>query len=229
MRSTRRTLALAALLLLGLALAACKPLTAEELMEKSYAKMDTLKTMNSSMEVIIEAAGQSMTVTGELQNELPDKSYAVLQSSGQTVEVLSLSLTELYIKDAAGAWQAIPAEQIKQLGLTINSNDQMKQIREAMTELTLVGDDTVNETPCKKITYTLDAEKAFTSIMDPSVLDYIDMATVITKGEACIADKGFYMLKNVMDLTFTSQGTEIHEAVTVINTKFDEPVEIPTP
>ena len=128
MRSTRRTLALAALLLLGLALAACKPLTAEELMEKSYAKMDTLKTMNSSMEVIIEAAGQSMTVTGELQNELPDKSYAVLQSSGQTVEVLSLSLTELYIKDAAGAWQAIPAEQIKQLNFRRYEDRQLEEL-----------------------------------------------------------------------------------------------------
>jgi len=229
MKSMRRTLAMAALLLLGIILTACAPKSAEEWLKKSYDKMDTLKTMTSSMDVLIEAEGQSMTVTGELQNELPDKSYAVLQSSGQTVEVLSLSLTELYIKDASGAWQAIPAEQIKQLGLTINSNDQMKQVRDAMTNLALAGEETINETTCQKITYDLDAEKAFTSIMDPSVLDYIDMETVVTKGEACIAKKTYYMLKNVMDLTFSSQGTEIHEAVTVVNNTFDEPVEIPTP
>jgi hypothetical protein len=229
MKFRNKTIALAAFLLLSLTLAACKPLTAEELMAKSYEKMDALKTVNSSMEVLMEYAGQSMTVTGDLQNELPDKSYAVLQASGQTIEILSLSTTELYIKDDTGAWQPIPAEQIKQLGLTINSNDQMKQVREAMTGLTLASEDTINGTTCQKITYTLDAEKAFTSIMDASVLDYIDMDTVVSKGEACVADKTYYMLKTVMDLTFTTQGEEIHEAVTIVNSKFDEPVEIPTP
>lgn len=209
-------------------LAGCKPLTPQQTLEKSLKEMAALKTYTSSLKYEISSAQQTASLTGTIQNQLPDQVHAVLESNGQKAEVLVNGSTYYLLDPSTNTWSEIPAETISSMGIDLDAIEQMNKIKDAIGNLTSAGTDTVEGVSCNKFTYDLDNDKIMKSYLDADLASAIDAGTLKSKGDLCLADKTNYLVSNTIDLNFNLKDTPIHYLIGMQNSKFNESVTIPT-
>jgi outer membrane lipoprotein-sorting protein len=204
-------------------------LSPEDVVAKGMGKMAALKTVQSTLDFSLQSEGMSGELSGTIQNQFPSQTHMVLESNGQTAEILSPDGSSFYLLDTSNqTWQETPEETIRQLGVSLSTNEQIEKLQPAMINLDGTGQDTVNGTNCARVTYDLDPEKSIAGFLDTQLVQVIDPGSLSGKGSLCVAEKTFYILENNIEITFKVKGMDITESTKMTNSNFDEPVTIPS-
>jgi len=205
-----------------------KELTAREILDKSTEAMKSVKTMSFQLTVTSGSAGISIEINGEGVVEQPDKAYLKMDYAGQTIEVLTLSKTEAYIKQSGSTtWEPIAAEQLNQLvGMNVDILQQLG-IAGFAHEIYLAGTETIEGVDCYYLTFVVDMAKYLAQLGEAGA--QIDVNTSEGTGEFWIDKEGFLMRKFLFNIDAAVQGVTVNASTDIIMSKFNEPVEIPSP
>jgi outer membrane lipoprotein-sorting protein len=235
MESNHKILAICIFLLgvLTLVAVACqltpaKPLTAEEIVAQSNAKMKDVKTMHFNMDVSTEVSGMAITITSTGVAEQPDKAYMTMEAMGQKVEVLVLSKTEVYMREGnSTSWTPVPADQLSQVGTNTDVMAQL-QITDMANNIVKAEDEKIDGVDCYHLTFDIDLKKYFEKV-NPSMAEQIQVGDNPGKGELWVGKADMLNRKLTMNASFTTQGTEATLDMTMTATDFNKPVDIPQP
>jgi len=203
-------------------------LTAQEVLNKTTDAMQAIKTMSMVMKVTSGGGGVSVEINGEGVIEMPDRAYIKMDLAGQSIEILTLSKTETYVKQPGSTkWEPGSADQ---LGLIGNMNvDVIQQlgITGFANDIKLAGDENVEGVNCYHITFSLDMTKYLAQLGDAG--SQLDAATAKGSGELWVGTDDFLTRKFLFNLEASSQGVTINVSTLLTLNKFNEPVEIPSP
>ena len=217
-------------LLVALVLSGCKKesLTAEEILAQSRDKMEDVKSMRMEMNIVIQAGGTNLTITADAVTEQPDRAYIEMSVMGQKVEVLTMSKTEIYLKQpGSAAWEPVPADQIAEMGLNMDIYSQLN-VNDIASNIKKAGDEEIDGTDCYHITFDVDAEKYLQGSGQMAGVT-IDPASTTATGEIWIGKSDLLNRQLDIQLTTTIQGMSTKMGTTITMSGFNEPVDIPTP
>lgn len=222
-----------AILLLGsVVLSACNPtsLTADQVLQKMAESSKNLKTGQTTMEMTMTAAGESLTMTSEGVFENPEKSYQTISMFGITQQVLTLSLTEMYTRASdADTWEKMDVSGNEQMNDILDFSKNPEQLVKFYKNATLLTEENVNGVDCYHISFDLDVAEMLKS----AGISEDDLGGVAFAGpaqvESWISKADFFNHKLIEKFTMTSVGEEINTEVTVTISGHNQPVEIPTP
>lgn len=227
-RQTRLFIAVASLLVLFLPGCKTKSLTAAEILSQATQKMGDVKSLAMEMNITIQASGTNLIITGEGVTERPDKAYLKMSVMGQTIEVVTKSETEVYLRQAGSTtWEQVSADEIEQVGINIDLFTQMK-IDDIAEDPKLAGSEKVNGTDCYKLTFDVNLENYLQG--NGQIIGVaIDPASTKATGEAWVGKNDSLLRKLDIQLTTTIQGISAKIGNTATFSEFNQPVDIPEP
>ena len=203
-------------------------LTAQEILNKSSEAMKSVKTLSLQLTVTSGSSGISIEIKGEGVIEQPDKAYLKMDYAGQTIEVLTLSKTESYIKQyGSTTWEPIAAEQLNQLGgINIDVLQQLG-IASFADDIFLAGSETIEGVNCYHLTFSVDMAKYLAQLGEAGA--QIDVNKSEGSGEFWIDKEGFLMRKFLFNFDAAVQGVTVNASTVIMMSMYNEPVEIPSP
>jgi hypothetical protein len=205
-----------------------KELTAQEILDKSTEAMKNVKTMSLQLIVTSGSAGISIEINGEGVIEQPDKAYLKMDYAGQTIEVLTLSKTEAYIKQSGSTtWEPIAVEQLSQPGGMNVDVPQQLGIAGFADDIYLAGSETIEGVDCYHLTFGVDMTKYLAQLGEAGA--QIDANTSEGAGEFWIDKEDFLMRKFLFNLDVAVQGVTVNASTQITMSKYNEPVKIPSP
>lgn len=205
-----------------------KALSAQDILDRSTEAMKTVKTLSLRMVVASGSAGILMEIHGEGVIEQPFKAYLKMDYAGETIEVLTISQTEAYIKQPGSAsWEAIEASQLSQPGgMNVDVIQQLGIVGFA-DELELADPESIEGVDCYHITFSLDMTK-YLSELGPAGAQ-IDATTAHGAGSIWVGQDDFLTRKFVFRLDAAVQGITVNASTEITLFDFNLPVEIPSP
>ena len=222
-----------ALFLFSALLVSCSPasLTADQVIQKLADNGRKLKTGHIQMDMKMSAGDQTLEITSSGIFENPDKSYLTVSVMGQSLQVLSLSVTEVYRRASeTDAWvksiESDSGQTVSMYDFTKNPEQLLKYYKNAK----LLPDASVEGCPsCYHVTFELDVAE----MMKAGGVDAATLQSVEFKGpalvDAWISKTDFFTRKQTSKFTIVSSGAEITVDVLVAQTEINQPVVIPTP
>jgi hypothetical protein len=205
-----------------------KLLTAKEILDKSTQAMKNVKSMSLQLTITSGGAGVSIEINGEGVVEQPDKAYIKMDFAGQTIEMLMLSKTEAYMKQPGSTdWEPVPADQLSQPGgMNVDVIQQLGIVGFA-NELNLDGSEILGGVDCYHITFSLDIAKYLAQLGEAG--SQIDATTSTGTGDLWIGKDDFLMRKFLFNFDAMTQGVTVNASTLMTMSKFNQPVEIPSP
>jgi len=223
----------ASLFLLSALLVSCSPaaLTADQIIQKMAENGKNLKTGHVQMDMNMSVGTQSvkMTSTGIFEN--PNKSYLSVSMLDQSIQVLSLSPTDIYQRASeTDAWVKSTANVSDQAGNMFDFTKNPDQLLKYYKNAKLLPDESVDGSiPCYHVSFELDVA----GMMKAAGVSDTVLQGVEFKGpaqvEAWIGKSDFFTRKQNSQFIMVSSGQEITVDVLVSQTEINQPVEIPTP
>jgi len=222
-----------ALFLLSALLVSCSPapLTADQINQKLADNGKNLKTGHIQMDMKMSAGDQTLEITSNGIFENPDKSYLTVSVMGQSLQVLSLSVTEIYRRATeTDAWVKSNESDSGQTGSMYDFTKNPEQLLKYYKNAKLLPDESVEGCPsCYHVTFELDvAEMMKASGVSETILQGAEFNGP-AQVEAWIGKTDFFTYKQISKLTMVSSGLEVTVDVLVSQTEINKPVVIPTP
>jgi hypothetical protein len=223
----------ASLFLFNTLLVSCSPapLTADQVIQKMAENGKNLKTGRLQMELNMTAGTESMKITTAGVYENPDRSYLTVSLLGQSMQVLSLSATEIYQRASEkDAWVKSDASTSAQSGNIYDFTKNPEQLLKYYKNAKLLPEEGVDGSP---VNYHVSFELDVADMLKNSGLDAALLAQVEFKGpaqvEAWIGKTDFFTIKQISKFIMAASGQEITMEVIVSQTDINKPVVIPTP
>jgi hypothetical protein len=246
MEMKRFSILLAVVLALVLLLPACgtPALTAQQILEKTFANMSEVNTVSFTMTEDMSFMGQTMNASASGYSQPPDKSYSTLTMSyggtTYTTETLQVGPGEVYMRMSGDpSWTLASADQTATTdnAIMFYAKADPEQAKQWYLNPVLQGIETADGVRCYKLAYELDAETAFEQILSGLAGSLESAGVTITPGESTgvmyIGVNDFLVYKNTGTITMTIevQGASVDLAVDIEAhfTDFNKPVTFPTP
>lgn len=209
-------------------------LTANELLTRSSEAIKDVKTLYIKITITSGSGGISIEINGEGVVEQPDKSYIEMNVFGQTIEMLMLSETEVYIKQPGSTnWEQVSLDQLNQVGglsqvggLNIDVIQQLGVIDFA-NNTNLGNAETIDGVDSYHITFNIDMEKYLSQLGEFGT--QIDVNTAKGTGELWVGKVDYLPRKFLFNLDASIQGVTINASTLLTLSKFNQPVDIPSP
>lgn len=222
-----------ALFLLSALLISCSPapLTADQINQKLADNGKNLKTGHIQMDMKMSADDQTLEITSNGIFENPDKSYLTVSVMGQSLQVLSLSVTEIYRRATeTDAWVKSNESDSGQTGSMYDFTKNPEQLLKYYKNAKLLPDESVEGCPsCYHVTFEMDVAE----MMKAGGVDAATFQAVELKGpalvDAWISKTDFFTHKQTSKFTMVSSGAEVTMDILVALTEINKPVVIPTP
>ncbi len=223
----------AALFLFSVLLVSCSPaaLTAEQVIQKMAENGKNLKTGHLQMEMNMSVASQSVQLTSIGVFENPDKSYQTVSVLDKSMQVLSLSPTEIYQRvSETDAWVKSNVDVSGQIGNIYDFTKKPEQLLKFYKNAKLLPEESVDGSPSNyHVSFDLDVA----GMLKAAGIDAAALAQVEFKGpaqvEAWIGKTDFFTIKQISKFVMSSGGQEVTMEVIVTQTDINKPVVIPTP
>jgi hypothetical protein len=224
---------IAGLFLLSALLVSCSPtpLTADQVIQKMAQNGKNLKTGHLQMEMNMTVGSQSVKITSTGVYENPDRSFQTVSVLGQSIQVLSLSLTEIYQRASeTEAWVKSDATTSAQTGSIYDFTKNPEQLLKYYKNAKLLPEESVDGGPSNyHVSFELDiAEMLKTSGVDATALSQVEFKGP-AQVEAWIGKTDFFTVKQISKFIMAASGQEVTMEVIVSQTDFNKPVVIPTP
>jgi hypothetical protein len=223
----------AALFLCSALLVSCSPapLTADQVVQKMAQNGKNLKTGHLQMDMNMTVGTESVKITTTGVYENPDKSYLTVSLLGQSLQVLSLSATEIYQRASeTDTWVKSNAGASAQAGNIYDFTKNPEQLLKYYTNAKLLPEESVDGSPAD---YHVSFELDVAGMIKVSGVDAATLAQVEFKGpalvEAWIGKTDFFTHKQISKFIMAASGQEITMEVIVSQTEINKPVVIPTP
>ena len=225
----------AALLLVSVIISACgstplTPLTADQVIQKMADSSKKLKTGQTTMDMVMSADGESLTMTSSGVFENPEKSYMTVSMLGITQQILVLSLTDMYSRNNdTEAWVKMDTAAGESSTDLFNFTKNPDQLLKFYKNATLLAEETVNGVGCYHVSFELDVTEMLKAAgISEEILGGVTFAGP-AQVETWISKADFFTHKMIEKFTMTSAGQEISSEVTLTVSGHNQPVEIPTP
>jgi hypothetical protein len=205
-----------------------KNLTAQEILDKSTEAMKNVQSMSLQLSITSGGAGVSIEINGEGVIEQPDKAYIKMDFAGQSIEMLTLSKTEVYMKQPGSTnWESVQADQLNPLsGMNLDVIQQLGIVGFA-NEINLADPEIIDGVNSFHLTYSLDMTKYLSQLDEVGV--QIDASSAKGSGDLWIGQSDFLIRKFLFNLDAVAQGVNINASTQMKLSNFNEPVEIPVP
>ena len=222
-----------ALFLFSALLVSCSPapLTADQVIQKLADNGRKLKTGHIQMDMKMSAGDQTLEITSSGIFENPDKSYLTVSVMGQSLQVLSLSVTEVYRRASeTDAWVKSIESDSGQTGSMYDFTKNPEQLLKYYKNAKLLPDASVEGCPsCYHVTFELDVAE----MMKAGGVDAVTLQSVEFKGpalvDAWISKTDFFTRKQTSKFIIVSSGAEVAVDMKVVLTEINQPVVLPTP
>ena len=222
-----------ALFLSGALLVSCSsaPLTADQIIQKMAENGKNLKTGHVQMDLNMSVSGQTVTMTSTGVFENPCKSFSTVSLLDQSMQVLSLSLSEVYTRASEkDAWVKSGTNVTDQTGNLFDFTKNPEQLLKFYSATKLLPEESVEGgIPCYHVSFDLDVA----GMLKAAGISETILQTMEFKGpakvEAWIGKTDSFTHKQTSKFLMTSSGQEITMDVQVSQTEINKPVEIPTP
>lgn len=205
-------------------------LSAEEILVKSQEKSAAMKTAQIKMVMDMTASGMKFSLNAEGVVESPDKAHLKMSLMGQTIEVLTLSSTETYMKTGT-AWEKIPADQMQSSsGMNTNLAIQQSELLKYLKNLSYKNIEKIGGVDCYHLTFDMDMQKALELAMGESGASSLgEIKSTTTTGEMWVGVDDFYTRKLTFTMNLEVQAQKMDLTMTLEMSEFDKPVTFPNP
>jgi hypothetical protein len=222
-----------ALFLLSAMLVSCAPvaLTADQVIQKLAANGKNLKTGNIQMDMNMTVNGQTVGLTSTGIFENPEKSYLTVNLLGQSIQILSISRTEIYQRDTEkDPWVKSDASASDQAGNMYDFTKNPEQLLKFYKNAKLLPEESVEGCPtCYHVSFELDvAEMMKAGGVSESVLRQVEFNRPANV-ESWISKTDFFTRKQTSKFTLITAGQEVSMDILIALTEINKPVVIPTP
>ena len=224
---------IASLFLLSALLVSCTPaaLTADQVIQKMADNGKNLKSGHLQMEMNMAVGTQTvkLTTTGIFEN--PDKSFLTVSMLDQSIQVLSISPTEVYQRESeTDAWVKSTKFVSDQTGNMFDFTKNPDQLLKYYKNAKLLPEESVDgNTPSYHVSFDLDVAGMMKAAgVSDSALQGIEFKGP-AQVEAWIGKTDFFTRKQTSKFIMVSNGQEVSVDVLITQTGINQPVTIPTP
>lgn len=220
--------------LVVLLIASCAPaaLTADQVIQKLADNGKNLKSgqIALDMDMTLGSSNIKITSTGVFEN--PDRSFLTMKTMGTTVQVLVLSLTEIYTRQGeSGAWKRSPASAESQTGSLYDFTKDPQLLLKYYKNARLLPENPVAEctSACYHVGFDLDVAQMFAaSSATQAILQNVKFPA-LANVELWVGKSDFFAHHQESTFTMSINGQEVRVKVVVAQTGINQPVTIPTP